>query len=68
MFVLRSLGEVAVVSKTGEMLVGLIVALAFSGRYRIMGNSGNPSATICCTAAAIKGLHVFIQKAGVVEG
>jgi hypothetical protein len=68
MLVLRSLGEVAVVSKTGEMLVSLILAFAFSFSYRIMGNSGNPSTTISCTAAAVKGLHIFIQKAGVVEG
>ena len=57
-----------VVSKTREMLVSLIVALTFSFSYRIMGNSGNKSATIGCTAAAVKGLHVFIQKACVVEG
>ena len=57
-----------VVSKTGEILVSLIVALTFSFCYRIMGYSGNKSATISRTAAAIKGLHVFIQKACVVEG
>jgi uncharacterized membrane-anchored protein len=68
MFVLRSLGKVAVVSKTGEILAGLNLALTFSFSYRIMGDSSNKSATVCCTAAAVKGLHVFIQKAGVVEG
>ena len=57
-----------VVSKTGKTAVSLMAALTFSFGYRIMGNSGNPSTTIGCTAAAVKGLHMFIKEAGVVEG
>lgn len=56
------------VSKTGRREAGLIGPEAFSFGYRVIRGTGNTSATISCTTAAVKGLHVFIQEVCVVEG
>jgi hypothetical protein len=47
---------------------GLRALLLFSAGNGITGFAGDPFSTAFGSALALKGLHVFIQKFGVIEG